>query len=163
MKPHRLPWILIASLAGVGLASGQPGPGPRPPPHHVDDVDAPTLSAAVIERALTPYLDGIGACYRAQVRSERATGHLRLELAIAPGGAVERVAVVAPGVSGAERARLVACVRAQTRTWHFPIRGGSTWAVVPFYFHKARAPGAGAQPSCWSPRGCALRGDKERP
>ena len=78
--------------AGVGLASGQPGPGPRPPPHRVDDIDAPTLSAAVIERALTPYLDGIGVCYRAQVRSARATGHLRLELA--PGADAGRLAVL---------------------------------------------------------------------
>ena len=151
------------ALGGAGGASGQPrGSGPPPPPpqpppreplhHHVDDVDLPTLGAAVLERAITPYIDGVRGCWLTSVRSPRATGRLRLELVIAPDGDVTRIEVVAPGAPPAERARLATCVRKLARTWHFPIRGGSTWALLPFYFQ--RTPGAGAQPSCWSPRGC---------
>ncbi|HVV81449.1 MAG TPA: AgmX/PglI C-terminal domain-containing protein [Kofleriaceae bacterium] len=167
MSVHRLRWFLpaaaaIAAAVGVSGLAAQPGPPRRPPPppvqpqplpHHVDDLDQPTLAAAVIEQALTPYLAGVRACYLTNVRTPRAA-HMRLEIVIEPHGQVSRVGVVAPEVTRAERARVVACVRREIARWHFPLRGGATWAVIPFYFQRTQWPGAGPMPSCWSPRGC---------
>jgi hypothetical protein len=165
-----------AALAGAGGARGQPAPpGPRGPsaplaplgprgtpdprplplPHVVDDVGLPSLSARALERALAgEYLAGVRACWLASVRSPRASGVLRLELVIAHDGGVSRAAVTAPGVPRAERGRLEGCVRRLVRGWHFPIRRGATYAVIPLYFQRTRAPAAGTRPSCWSPRGC---------
>lgn len=164
MNLQRFVSIAILSTVSAGLVAAQPGKGgnPRPPPSLVDDVDRPTLSARVIEESLTPYLAGVRACYLGRVRSAHA-GHLRLELIIGSNGAVAHIAIVAPGASATERRGLDGCLRAQLAKWHFPVRRGATSVIVPFYFVHTIAPGAGAQESCWSPRGCPDRGEKERP
>lgn len=147
--------VLVASASG---AAAQPGPArPQPRPHVVDDVDQPTLSAAALEVALTPYLPMVRACYLGQVTSPRATGHLRLELIIHRDGTVFRQTAVAPGVPARERRRLDACLRKTIATWSFPVRRSFTTTAVPFYFQRTRATGAGPKPSCWSPRGCPAR------
>lgn len=133
-------------LAPLG-PRGTPDPRPLPLPYVVDDLEAPSLPAAALERAIAPYVYDVRICWERVVRH---AGQMRLELVIEHDGRVSRVALAAPRVGAGERARLLACVRKAARGWHFPLRRGATYAVIPFDFERHGGP----PPRCPSPRGC---------
>jgi len=117
--------------------------------------DARTLTAAEVDHYIAGYIPQIKTCYLDQVgKAKAATGALRLEMIIHRDGSVFKLSVLAPGVTGKRLRRLDACVRKQAADWHFPVRRGFTSTVVPFFFQKTTAAGAGPHPSCWSARGC---------
>ena len=120
-------WIVLA-----GLSRGVAAPS---------DTEAPTLSAAEVQKYFAPYVAGVRACYVASALG--ADGTLRLELIIQPDGGVFRLAFTAGGVGGAARSKLDACLRKRAASWHFPVRSRYTTAVLPFLFQETRAPGAG--------------------
>lgn len=147
---------LILMLGGEALADA---PAPSPPPdagsERVLDVDRKTLSAEEVERYVAPYFPAVRTCFLTHAKAARkATGELRIELVIHRDGSVFQSTVGTPGVVGAARKRLEACVRKQVTAWRFPVRKRFTTALVPYHFHKTTAPGAGPMESCWSPRGC---------
>jgi hypothetical protein len=118
-----------------------------------DDPSA-TLTAAEVQRYFAPYLPEIRDCYLANARGKDVTGALRLELIIHPNGSMYRFGFAAPGVRPPWSGKLDSCLRALAASWHLPERKGFTTAVVPFYFQRTSAPGAGPIESCWDARGC---------
>lgn len=119
-----------------------------------DTAPPPTLTAAELQTYFAPHLPEIRRCYLANARDKGATGALRLELIVHSNGSMYRFGFAAPGVRARWLARLDACLRALATTWHLPERKGFTTAVVPFYFQRTSAPGAGPIESCWDARGC---------
>lgn len=126
------------------------------------DVTAKTLTANDVERYLAPYVNEVRDCYLNKVKPP-ATRTLRLELIIHRDGTVFRLGVIAPQVPKPIARKIETCIRAAASEWHFPPRSGFTHVTVPFFFHRATAPGAGPYPSCWSPRGCPGQGDSKAP
>lgn len=127
----------------------------------VDDLDQHTLTADEVAGYVAPYQGAMHACYESHARkARRATGELTLRLIVHRNGAVFRVLIDAPGVTGKPRTGLEACIAQTAKTWRFPVRRGFTSAVVPYLFLRTAIPGAGPQPSCWSPKGCP---EKRRP
>lgn len=139
---HRpmMTWVIVVLLAATATA--------RP-----DDPSA-TLTAAEVQRYFAPYLPEIRGCYLASARAKSATGELRLELIVHPNGSVYRFGFVAPGVRPPHLGKLDSCLRALASSWHLVERKGFTTAVVPFFFQRTSAPGAGPIESCWDARGC---------
>ncbi len=136
---------LVVMLGGDALADNE----------RVLDVDRKTLAAEEVERYVAPYFPAIRTCYLTHAKAARkATGELRIELVIHRNGSIFQSTVATPGVVGAARKRLEACVRKEVTAWRFPVRKRFTTALVPYHFHKTTAPGAGPMESCWSPRGC---------
>ena len=141
-------WRMALAVAGASalvatLAVGAPDPR-----------DEPSLSAKDLARYFAPYAADVRSCYAANAKSKEATGALRLELIIERTGFVSQFGFAAPGVVAPWRARLDGCLREQAKVWHFPVRRGSTSAVVPFLFTRTTVVGAGPFESCWDPRGC---------
>lgn len=117
-----------------------------------------SLTAADIEYYAAPYLPAIKACYVEHGRpAPGSTGELALNLAIHRDGGITGVTIEAPGVRGRWLRELTRCVRTQVATWHFPVRRDPTTAILPYYFLHLNIRGAGPQPSCWNPRGCATK------
>ncbi len=139
--------VLLVAI-GLGIvacpqpAHAQPKPG---------SIDERTLTAAELGRYIEPYVPAIRACYLTHTRGRSPSAALRLEIIVHRDGSVWKLGVVAPGVKGR---RLEACVQKLAQSWHFPVRAGFTTAVIPFFFQRTRAPGAGPQPGCVSARGC---------
>jgi hypothetical protein len=154
--------ILILAGLGTGAWSGDERSGPAEPPLKGDSLDRRSLGSTEIDRYVSVYLPAIKACYLKN-SGKTATGELRLELIIHRDGNVVKVAVTAPGVVGAPLRKLDACVKSEVARWHFPVRAGYTSAIVPYFFLRSNAAGAGPQYSCWSPRGCPGQGDSSRP
>lgn len=138
----RLLAVVIVAVALVARASAGP-----------DDPDK-TLTARDVQKYFEPYVPEVRSCYLNHARGKNLTGELRLELIIHRNGSIYRFGFVAPGVDKPAHRRLDACLRALVPTWRFPVRTGFTTAVVPFLFHKAKAPGSGPIESCWDARGC---------
>jgi len=92
-----------------------------------------TLSAEEIQRVAAPRLAVIKACYLTH-RTKASTGKLAVTLVVHRAGTIHEISVDAPGVSGANRRKLDACIRAEVETWQFPKRPEFTTAVLPFQF-----------------------------
>lgn len=118
-----------------------------------DDPDR-TLSAAELTKYFEPYAPAVRACFSRHGVGKEVTGELRLEFIIQPDGKVLRFGFRAPGVERAALRKLDACLRNQSKTWSFPVRKGYTTAVLPFFYQRTSAPGAGPIESCWDVRGC---------
>jgi hypothetical protein len=126
-----------------------------------DDVGTRTLSSEQIAHYAGAYLPAIRTCYVDHaLGARRATGELSLELVVDRSGRVSQLTTKAPGVTGRRLRALDACIRDQVATWRFPVRRGSTTAVLPYYFLHVRAPNSGPYPSCWNPKGCPVQGDR---
>lgn len=150
---------IVRALIFVGwLLLGYPITVVAEPPATGGDVTAKTLTAKDVERYLAPYVKTIRTCYLDNVKPQ-ATRTLRLELIIHRDGSVFRLGVITPQVPKPIARKVEMCIRAAASEWHFPPRSGFTHVTVPFFFHRAEAPGAGPYPSCWSPRGCPGQGD----
>jgi outer membrane biosynthesis protein TonB len=116
--------------------------------------DGASLSQTDIDARVRPVSAGISKCYVDATASARAGGELRVELAIHRRGKLDGVSVSAPGLPATVAHRIEACVRNLVAPLEFPARRTGTTAVLPFYFQRTDAPGAGPQLSCWSSRGC---------
>lgn len=114
----------------------------------------PHLEAAEITAEVRPYGPAIERCYLARLGETRRAGKLDLKLLISRDGSVVSVTVTADGLSARAARKASACIREATAGLHFPLRRNDTTAVVPYYFQRTEAPGAGPQLSCWNPRGC---------
>jgi len=115
-----------------------------------------TLSQAEIDARLKPVSAEISRCYHEATGGAHG-GKLVVELGIHRRGSLDTVAVQTPGLPAKLARKVEACVRDIVEPLEFPARRTSTSAVIPFLFHRAEAPGAGPQLSCWSPRGCPGR------
>ena len=110
------------------------------------------LSREEIEAAMAPHVPAIAACYKKHAGSgAEASGRLALEMLIRPEGTVQSLWVDAPHVRSK---KLSECIHALSSAWRFPKKPGFTNAVVPFYFQKTKAKGAGPLKSCWNAKGC---------
>ena len=136
---------LLAGLAGPSLAQSTPNP---------DQPDKPSLTAKELETYFEPYVPEVKKCWLTHAKGPDVKGELRLELVIHNHGHVRRFAFMAPGVVGKPLARLDACLRKLSKKWSFPQRGGFTTAVIPFYYQRTNAPGAGPEGTCRTKRGC---------
>ncbi len=125
-----------------------------PAAHARPDDPSATLTAAEVQQAFAPYLTAIRGCYLANARGKDVAGTLRLELIIHPNGSMFRFGFAAPGVRPPWLGKLDTCLRALATSWHLPERKGFTTAVVPYFFQRTAAPGAGPIESCWDARGC---------
>jgi hypothetical protein len=146
--------VLLALVAGLTLAHG-PAPAGQGAPRDQPDPDGRVLPARVISSVVEPSMPALRACWAAHARRVDGTPAVaRLEIIIAPGGAVWRRSLAAPR---ARTPSLERCVFRIVDQWSFPPRAGHTTAVVPLLFLHTRAPGAGPRESCWSPSGCPSR------
>lgn len=110
------------------------------------------LSREELERAIAPHVPAIQGCYKTHAaKQKRARGELRLEMLIRPEGVLQKLWVVAPGVRGDGLSK---CIKKNSESWRFPEKPGFTNAVLPFFFLKTHAEGAGPLHSCWSAKGC---------
>ncbi len=110
------------------------------------------LTQKEIEAAMAPHVPAILDCYKTNAAKQKdATGEIQLEMLIHPEGNVHRIWVRARGVKGYG---FDACVKKLSTTWVFPKKPGFTNAIVPFYFQKTNAKGAGPLESCWNANGC---------
>jgi hypothetical protein len=118
------------------------------------DRKAPFLAAGEIAAEVRPFAPEIERCYLERLGDPRRAGHLDLTLVIGRDGAVVSVSAAAPGLPSRTAHQVESCIRGAVETLHFPERRNDTTAVVPYYFQRTSAPGAGPQLSCWNPRGC---------
>lgn len=150
---------------GASLATGDLRLTGSTPPEHRDHRDhrdgpmpaerqAPFLAAGEIAAEVRPFAPEIERCYLERLGDTHRAGHLDLTLVIGRDGAVVSVSAAAPGLPGRAAHQVESCIRGTVETLHFPERRNDTTAVVPYYFQRTRAPGAGPQLSCWNPRGC---------
>jgi len=151
-------WLfaLLALLVPVQAGAGEE-PGKKL------DMDKKILSAADVQKYLTPYEAKIGACYK-QHASHHATstGDLKLELIVHRDGSIFRIHVAAAGLKGKELKPLSDCITALSKEWSFPPRSGFTHVLIPFFYLKTEAKGAGPLESCWNPRGCPKKRRAQR-
>ena len=112
-----------------------------------DNPDQPTINAKDLRKYFEPYVLPVRDCYASYAQGSDVDGNLRLELIIHRDGSVFRFGFDAPGVTGAWLRKLDTCLRTLSESWHFPVRGGFTTAVLPFFFQRTRAPGAGPHPT----------------
>lgn len=121
---------------------------------------AKILDARELEKGVAPWVPKINACYKKYgIVQKKASGGLRLELLIDKRGTVRRLDILAPGVKGK---KLEACIKKFGYKLEFARKPGFTRAVIPFYFLKTKAPGAGPLRSCWSRSGCPARPREKR-
>ena len=92
-----------------------------------------TLSAEEVQRVAAPRLAVIKACYVTN-RTKTATGKLAVTIVVDRAGGIHDSSVDAPGIVGASRRKLDACIRAEVAGWQFPRRPEFTTAVLPFQF-----------------------------
>jgi hypothetical protein len=114
----------------------------------------PFLSTGDVKAGVAPHISEIEHCYLDQVSAERRGGHLDLTLEIARDGFLVSVHAAAADLPAGTTHKIEACVREIVETVQFPARRNDTTAVVPYFFQKTDAPGAGPILSCWSPKGC---------
>ncbi|HEY0479407.1 MAG TPA: hypothetical protein VGD37_17935 [Kofleriaceae bacterium] len=142
--------------AGTSLTTGEiglTGPARAARPVRLE----PFLSATEISAEIRPYGAAIERCYLEHLGDARRAGHLDLTFVIGRDGSVVSLAAAAPGLP-ARTARLVeACIRDAAAALQFPPRRNDTTAIVPYYFQRTEAAGAGPQLSCWNPKGCPGR------
>ncbi|MBC7976760.1 MAG: hypothetical protein H7138_17435, partial [Myxococcales bacterium] len=103
---------------------------------------------------VAPHSAALERCYLTHVTGTRRAGHLDILLEIARDGRVLSVATAAGELSPRATQRVTACIRSIAQTLQFPERRNDTTVVLPYYFQKTEAPGAGPQPSCWNAQGC---------
>jgi hypothetical protein len=133
----------MRALIAIALLAGAAAAGTTKLPHD-DPTDADTLTAKELHKYFEPYVAGIRDCYVTSAKT--GDGTLRLELIIQRDGTVFKFGFSAPGVKAKAIQELDRCLRPLSETWHFPPRRGFTSAVVPFYFVRTHAPGAGPKP-----------------
>ncbi|MBT8494938.1 MAG: AgmX/PglI C-terminal domain-containing protein [Deltaproteobacteria bacterium] len=151
--------ILIIAFALAISAQAHAAGGDKAKKDEVD-VDKRTLSAASVVKYLTPYADSIRACYgKHGLAQKKATGDMRLELIIHRDGSVFRLKVYAPGVKGKALGK---CITKLSKKWSFPPRKGFTHVLVPFFYLRTKAKGAGPTITCWSARGCPKKRRAQR-
>ncbi len=110
------------------------------------------LNRKEIEAAMAPHVPAIAACYKQHTAKQKnVDGKLSLEMLIHPEGTLQKLWVHAPSVRGDA---LETCIEQLAKTWRFPKKPGFTNAIVPFFFQKTNAKGAGPLQSCWSAKGC---------
>ena len=113
-----------------------------------------TLGAADVDAEMKPLAQAIQRCYVDAAASVTGAGKLDVTLEINRSGKLHAVTVATPGLSARLARKIDGCVRAVVEPVQFPARKAFTTAVVPFFFQRTAAPGAGPAYSCWSPRGC---------
>jgi outer membrane biosynthesis protein TonB len=119
------------------------------------------LTGAEIGAVTSKSLGDIRACYQPHaLRDKNATGKVEVKLIIHRDGTPFRVEIDTPGVSSKKLDR---CVNAVARSWRFPMRRGFTHSVVPYFFLRTHAAGAGPQHSCWKASGCKTGPSKPAP
>lgn len=96
----------------------------------------------------------VARCYLGAIGDRAGAGRLDLVLTIHRKGIVDHVDVRAPGLPAKLVQKIELCVREALADVTFPARRIGTTAVVPYYWQKTAAPGAGPQASCWNPKGC---------
>jgi hypothetical protein len=119
---------------------------------HADPV-AELSSAAVTEEVNAVYPE-LRRCYVDLAGDVRGAGHLDVTLGIARHGSVFSVEVATPNLPRWLAKKIDTCVRTAVADLRFPVSRRDTTAVVPFFFQRTWAPGAGPQLSCWNPNGC---------
>ncbi len=118
------------------------------------------LSREEIEAAMAPHIVAISDCYKRHTAKQKdVSGKLSLEMLIRPEGTLQKLWVHAPTVEGDGVDK---CIHKLSTGWRFPKKPGFTNAVVPFFFQKTNAKGAGPIESCWSAKGCPDKQRKKR-
>ncbi len=129
---------------GLTAPSAEPRPTRRPA----------FLEATDVTAQVAPHAAALERCYLAHITDGRHAGHLDILLEIARDGRVRSVATAAGDLSPRATQQVTTCIRAIAQAVQFPERRNDTTVVLPFYFQKTEAPGAGPQLSCWSAKGC---------
>jgi hypothetical protein len=148
-RPARTPRLSTGELTLAGPARPTGPAHPAGPAR--GDLD---LTAGEITAQVAPHAPQIERCYLDRLGDSHRGGHLELALVIARDGSVLALKAAAGGLPAKTARKVEACIREIVETVRFPARRSNTAAVVPYEFHKAAAPGAGPQVSCWSPSGC---------
>jgi len=152
---------LVALLVPVVAGAGEDKPAKKKLPPA--DMEKKILTAADVVKYLTPYEAKIGACYQQHaIAHPKSTGDLKLELIVHRDGSIFRIHVMAAGLKGAEGKGLSDCITALSKDWSFPPRSGFTHVLIPFFYLKTDAKGAGPLESCWNPRGCPKKRHAQR-
>jgi hypothetical protein len=169
----RLRTTMLVLALGIGLSvNASAGPKESEQDRSTEQADADrraylrmqrnqrVLTQKEIEATIEPSVPAIMACYQAHASKQKdASGEMQLEMLIRPEGIVHRLWVRARGVKGPE---LNECVKKLADLWQFPKKPGFTNAIVPFYFQKTKAKGAGPLESCWNPKGCPKKQQKQQ-
>jgi len=111
-----------------------------------------SLEAGDVTAQIAPHASDIERCYLTHVTG--SAGHLDVLFEIGRDGRVRSVATAAGSLSPRATQQVTSCIRALAEGVQFPARRNDTTVVLPYYFQKTEAPGAGPQLSCWSPKGC---------
>jgi len=151
----RAPGIAAVALVMVsGVARAEHGAPASSPRRSSEDsaCRAPAgalLSNTQANQVAATYAGEVQRCYfRHALVESAASGRVRVDLDVKRDGKVERVRVVAPGIS---RLHFERCVVARALTWRFPASSASTEVRMPFWFQVPlrlrAAPGQAARRS----------------
>jgi hypothetical protein len=153
--PPRPATIAAAEPAGSAAArarqiAGELGLTGDPSAPH----EEPFLAAREITAQVAPHRPEIQRCYLDHRTDVRRAGHLDVTLVIARSGEVRALRIAAPGLPARATRAVQACIHELVAALRFPERRNDTTAIVPYYFQKTSAPGAGPLLGCWNPKGC---------
>jgi hypothetical protein len=126
---------------------------PRPAPDAPAPRKEPYLEAREVAALVAPHAPDIERCYLDGVGSKRGS-YLALTLVVARDGSLLSLRTAIPGMPGKTLRKIAACAQEALAPVQFPSRRNDTTVIVPYYFQKTWAPGAGPQPSCWNAKGC---------
>ena len=150
-------WIIVAAVV---LASGTAHADAKRPLATLVKIDAPkskSLEANEVQDLMKAANMDIGRCYLDAAGDVRGAGRLEIKLGIHRTGSVESIAVSTPKLAPKAAKQIDTCVRAIVKDMSFPARRAPTTAVIPYFYQRTAAPGAGPQHSCWNPKGCPTK------
>jgi hypothetical protein len=112
-----------------------------------------SLSASDVTTALQPFSDKIEHCYLDHTANVYGLGKLSVELSVSRKGALETIAIKAPGLDTAVGVKVASCIVDTLDGISFPARRTHTTATVPYFFQ--RTADVGPFESCWKAEGCS--------
>jgi hypothetical protein len=153
----RISIIATAALLSVTSLAHADGKRPLATMVKLEPAKQKTLDATEIQGHMKPANDQIGRCYLDAVGDVRGAGHMEIKLSIHRTGSIESIDVATPKLSAKQTKQIDGCVRAIVKDMSFPARRATTVAIIPYFYQRTSAPGAGPQYSCWDPKGCPTK------
>lgn len=112
------------------------------------------LTTRDIASEVDRYEPAVQRCYLSGVGPSGRAGRLELMLIIGHEGGVVSLDAAAPDLGARATLAVRGCILDAIGGLRFPERRNDTTAILPYYFQRTVAPGAGPALSCWNPRGC---------